>query len=249
MVGLQQLQPGHVHIQIHAFLDARVPGAQGLDLGKGKRRLVHIVAASHRAFTGHDLRNEFLLVLHRLPEVGIKRPFGDVAEHMDGLVLVALAFNSAFPLGQVAGPPGAVQVMQRHKPVLHVGPGSHLLCTAEQNAHLTGTDFGEQLFFPHLGVGLMNECDLLGGHPLGNEFLPNVLIDGEGRFRFVQRHCLLQRMKRGIVQRLGCLFCRPRLGRGNVAEYQLGQLVSLPVPPDLQDVLHTLVDLCAGFVR
>ena len=95
----------------------------------------------------------------------------------------------------------------------------------------------------------MNEGDLLGGHPLGNEFLPDVLIDGEGRFRFVQRHCLLQRMERGIVQCLGCLLGGPCLGRGNVAEYQLGQLVSLPVPPDLQNVRHTLVDLCAGFVR
>ena len=55
VVGLQQLQPGHVHIQIHALLDARVPGAQRLDLRKGQRRLVHIVAAPHRRFGGHDL--------------------------------------------------------------------------------------------------------------------------------------------------------------------------------------------------
>ena len=62
---------------------------------------------------------------------------------MDLFILVALALNAALPLGQVAGPPGAVQVMQRHKAVLHIGPGSHLLGTAEQNAHLAGTDFRE----------------------------------------------------------------------------------------------------------
>ena len=36
---------------------------------------------------------------------------------MDSLVLVALALNPALSLGQVAGPPRAVQVMQRHKAV------------------------------------------------------------------------------------------------------------------------------------
>ena len=38
-------------------------------------------------------------------------------------------------------------------------------------------------------------------------------------------------------------------GGGNVAEYQLGQLVSLAVPPDLHDIAHTLIDLGAGFIR
>ena len=62
---------------------------------------------------------------------------------------------------------------------------------------------------------------------------------------------LFQRVKRGIVQRLGCLFGGSGLdlGRGNVAEYQLGQLVSLAVSPDLYDIAHTLIDLGAGFIR
>ena len=55
--------------------------------------------------------------------------------------------------------------------------------------------------------------------------------------------------KHRIVQRLGCLFGRGSLGRGNVAEHQLGQLIGLAVPPNLHDVCDTLVDLCAGFVR
>ena len=134
---------------------------------------------------------------------------------MDRLILVALSFNSAFPLGQVAGPPGAVQVMQRHKAVLHIGPGSHLLGTAEQNTHLAGTDFREQLLFPHFGIGLMNKRDLVGRHPLGDEFLPDVLIHRKGRFRLRQRHRIFQGVKGGIVQRLGRLSGRAcRLGCG-----------------------------------
>ena len=55
VVGLHQLQPGYLHVQIHALLDAGVPGAQGLDLSKGQRGFVHIVAGTHRGFAGHDL--------------------------------------------------------------------------------------------------------------------------------------------------------------------------------------------------
>lgn len=95
----------------------------------------------------------------------------------------------------------------------------------------------------------MDERDLIGGHPLGDELLPDVLIDGKDRLRLVQRHSLFQRMERGVVQRLGRLFGGGRLGRRNVAEHQLCQLVGLAVPPNLHDVCHTLVDLGAGFVR
>ena len=168
---------------------------------------------------------------------------------MDQGVLVALALDAALTLGKVSRPPRAVQVMECHKPVLHIGASAHLSGAAQQDTHLAGADLGEQLLFPHFGVGLMDKGNLIGGHSLGDELLPDVLVDGKDRLRFVQRHSLLQRMKRGVVQCLSCLFGRGRLGRGNVAEYQLGQLVGLAVPPDLHDVCNTLVDLGAGFVR
>ena len=38
-------------------------------------------------------------------------------------------------------------------------------------------------------------------------------------------------------------------GVGNIAEHQLGQFVCLAVPPDLHDIVYTLIDLGAGFVR
>ena len=69
MVSFHQLQTRNLHIQIHALLDTGVSGAQGLDLGKGQRRFVHIIAGADRRFRGHNLADEFLLVFHRLPEV------------------------------------------------------------------------------------------------------------------------------------------------------------------------------------
>ena len=56
-------------------------------------------------------------------------------------------------------------------------------------------------------------------------------------------------MKGGVIQRLGRLFGRGCLGRGDVAENQLSQLIRLAIPPDLQDIIYTLVDLGSGFVR
>ena len=50
MAGLHELQAGNVHIQVHLLLDTLVSGAQRLDLGIGKRRLVNILTASHRGF-------------------------------------------------------------------------------------------------------------------------------------------------------------------------------------------------------
>jgi len=66
VVGFHQLQAGYLHIQIHTLFDTGVSGTQSLDLGKGKCCFVHIIAASHRRFRGHNLADEFLLVFHRL---------------------------------------------------------------------------------------------------------------------------------------------------------------------------------------
>ena len=133
-------RPRNLHIQIHALLDTGVSGAQGLDLGKGQRRFVHIIAASDRRFGGHNLADEFLFVLHRLPEVGIKSSLGDIAVHMDKRVLVALALDTALALGKVSRTPRTVQVMERHKAVLHIGASAHFGGAAQQDAHLPSAD-------------------------------------------------------------------------------------------------------------
>ena len=56
-------------------------------------------------------------------------------------------------------------------------------------------------------------------------------------------------MEGRVVQRLRYLFGRPGLGRGDVAEHQLGQLVGLAVPPNLHDIVHALIDLGARLIR
>ena len=169
---------------------------------------------------------------------------------MDKGILVALALDTALSLGKVSRSPRAIQVMKCHQTVLHIGACAHLGGAAHKHTHLTGTDFREQLLFPHFGVSFMDKSDLVGRHPLGNEFLTNIVIYRKGRFLLRQRHSAFQCVKQWIIQRFRRLAYRSFCLRGrNVAEHQLGQLVSFAIPPDLHDVLYALIDLCSGFVR
>ena len=214
LVGrLHNFELGHVHIQLHALFDTGVPGAQGLDLRIGQRRLVHILTGPGRGFAGHNLGNKFLLILHRLPEVGIKCAFCDIAVHMYALVVIAPAFNAAFALCQVTGPPGTVQIMEGNELVLHVCASAHFESASNQDAHLTGADLGKQLLLLHIGFRLMDKGYLFGAHPTGNELLPDVLIDGEGLFRF-QGDSVLQHVEGGVVQLIPGPLHRPLGGGG-----------------------------------
>ena len=179
MIGPHQLQPGHIHVQVHLFLDSRITGTQRFDLRIGQCRLIHVLAGTHRALTGHNLADELLLVFYRLPKVGVKRSLGDVAVDGDFRVHVALTDNAACALLQITGPPGTVQIMQRDQPVLHVGARAHLGCAAHQHAHLTGAYPGKQLLFLDLRVGFMDEGDLFRRDTAFYEFLADVIIDIE----------------------------------------------------------------------
>ena len=79
MVGFQQLQLGHLNIQIHLFFDHRVAAGQCFDLGIRKRLLIHIFGGANRRFAGHDLADKFLLALHKLVKVGVEGALGDIS--------------------------------------------------------------------------------------------------------------------------------------------------------------------------
>lgn len=44
----------------------------------------------------------------------------------------------------------------------------------------------------------MDKGDLLGRHPLGDELLPDVLIDGKSRLWLIQWNCFFQSVKQRI---------------------------------------------------
>ena len=85
--------------------------------------------------------------------------------------------------------------MKCHQTVLHIGACAHLGGAAHKHTHLTGTDFREQLLFPHFGVSFMDKSDLVGRHPLSNEFLTNIVIYRKGQFLLRQGYSAFQCVK------------------------------------------------------
>ena len=172
---------------------------------------------------------------------------------MNFLVSVSLTDDSAGALFQVARPPRRVQIMKRHKPVLHVHAGPHFEGAAHQHTHLTGADFCKQLFLPCLGIGLMDKSNLFSRNASCHQFLPDVIVDGELRFRR-DVNLGFHRVKLRTVQISGNGFGRFRcwragFGCAQVAKHQLGQFVRLTFIPDAVDVIHAHVDLAGRIVR
>ena len=98
-----------------------------------------------------------------LPHVHVEAAVGDVAHHVDGVVLVALADDAALALFDVGGPPRAVEVVQRDAAGLDVGADAHLLGGPDEHRHIAVAAGGEELLLlacvagfvhePHLGAG------------------------------------------------------------------------------------------------
>ena len=109
-----------------------------------------------------------------------RRSLGHIAVNMDQRVLVALALDPPFSLCQISGPPGAVQIMEGNKAVLHVGPGPHFLGAANKNADLPLAGFGEQLLFADFGIGFMDKSNLLRWDTANNQLLLDIIVDGKG---------------------------------------------------------------------
>ena len=247
MVGFHQLQSGHFYIQIHSFFDTRITGTQRLDFSKRQSCFVHIITRTYRGFRTHNLRNELLLIFHRLPEVGIKCSLGHISEHMNQRILVALSFNTALSLGKIARSPRAIKVMDRHKSILHICTGTHFGGTAKQHSHLTSTHFCKQFFLPNFRIGFVNEGNLLRRNTLSNQFTANIVVNGKSRLFFRKRNRSFQRMKLRIVKitgdTLGNLAARCRFRSADVTKHKLCQLIGFTITPDLHNVGYALVDL------
>ena len=220
----------------------RVAGTQRLDFRVGQRCFIHVVTGAGRAFAGHNLADELLLVLHRLPQISVKRRLGDVAVDVHVLVPVALTNDSPRALLQIPRPPRAVKVVRRGETILYVGPRAHFCGAAHQDAHLPAAYLREKLLLPHFRVRFVDKGNLLLRDALRNQFSTNVIIHVEVlAARFV-------RQKRVCIRRI---LLRSRLAArgGQVAENQLRQLFRRPFAPDADNVLDAGVDLAARIIR
>ena len=92
-------------------------------------------------------------------------------------VVVALAQDAAFALGDVGGPPGAVEVVQGDGADLDVGADAHLLGGADENGDAAGAAGGEQLALVPVGLRLVDEPDRLARQPAAGELVAEFVVD------------------------------------------------------------------------
>ena len=114
------------------------PEASALTSAKRERVVADVLDLADVEPAAHHLVDEPRFALDRLPAVGVKAAFDDVAVDLDLGVLVALAQDAALALFDVRGPPRAVEVVQRDRPGLDVGPDAHLLGRADQHRDVPG---------------------------------------------------------------------------------------------------------------
>ena len=212
MVSFQNFQLSHLHIKVHLFLNQRVSGTQRLDFGVRERLLIHIIAGTHRGFAGHNLRDKSLFIFQCLPKVRVKSSFRDIVEHLHLFVAVSLPDDTAVALSHITGFPADIQMMNRHKPVLHIGACTHFCSAAQQNPHIAGAHFGEQCRLFCFSVRRMDKGHLTFRHACGQQLCFDVIINIE----------------------------LPIVFRGRkITEQQLRQFLLPAVLPDLQHIPHT----------
>ena len=218
---LLQLQRANLGLQLDALQQQRVAGCQGSHFGHADRIAVLEV---HRegAVVLSDAVDGLELGRVQVPHLGVYRALGRVGQDLDleirpvegvGLLAagrggkqVALPDHPALTLLDVAGLPGYVDVVQRHGALLHVGAGAHARGRANQDADLAAVDRIEQGQLLVIGVGLLDEADLVGRDAHGHQVVLELLVG-------VPAACLgrAQRLHLVAVELLQCL---GHLGKG-----------------------------------
>lgn len=77
--------------------------------------------------------------------------------------------------------------MQRNEPVLTIRARTHFGGAADEDTHLTGADFREQLLLPRLRIGFMDVGDFFRRDVFFRQLLFQIVIDIERTIAFRRR--------------------------------------------------------------
>ena len=70
-------------------------------------------------------------------------------------------------------------MVQSDELLLTVGASAHALGAAQQDTHLTTSDFTKQIFLLYLALGVVDEGDLVFGNAQFQQFRANIIINTE----------------------------------------------------------------------
>ena len=212
VVCFQKFQARHINIQVHLLFDIRVARTQCLDFGIRECLLVNILRRTHRAFTRHDLTDEFLLAFDQLIKVTVEGVFGNIGVDVHFGVFIALSNDTTFSLLQIRRSPGAVKMMEGYQTLLYICACTHFLSRADEDSDLTASHLSEHFLFLNFGIGGVNIGNFFGGNAFGNEFVSQIVIDIE-------------------------LVITVR--RGEIAEYHLRGFLLFCALPNIKDIIGT----------
>ena len=156
----QDFQLCHPVFQFHLLCQHGVIRGGRLKLRGGKHRFIHILTGPGDAPAGENLLDIPQLLFLNLPEVGVKGALCHKLLYHDLRVLVALPDPAPIPLGNIGGPPGTIQMIDRNYLVLHIHAGSQLIGAAQQDADFTLTGALKQRLPLDLGRGVVDKGDL-----------------------------------------------------------------------------------------
>ena len=131
MCQLQVAQMVQVRLNLHLFLDKRVPGSYGQHFVRSHHHIASVFHLPDRRVASTSLCNELRLFSDRLPHVFIEGVHGRITMHLHGDTLlfihVPLSDDASFSLLNVSRAPRAINVMESKESFLYVQPGPHLL--------------------------------------------------------------------------------------------------------------------------
>ena len=123
-----------------------------------------------RRIARHGHVDEARLALERLPAGRVDASLGRIGEELDLVVLVALALDPAFALGDLGREPRHVEMVERDEPSVGVDAGAHGLGRADENPLLAGVHVVEEALLGGRALVVLHEGDLGRGTPSAISF-------------------------------------------------------------------------------
>src|SRR5665213_4167702 len=165
------LQPGDLAFEPRLLHQPAVTGRDGLGHGELIGLAAHILQSAYRAVAGERRFDESWLALVILPHRGVHRAERGVGMDKNLLVLVALPFDAALALLDLARQARHVEMVQGLQPLLHIDAGAHRFRRADQHPYAPRPEVGEQTLLLRGAFVILHERNLPGGNAAGDELL------------------------------------------------------------------------------
>ena len=200
-------------------------------------------------FSGKGGVGEPLLGFEFLPQGGVERVAHAVADEFDVLsvfaVHVALAEHTPIALLKFCRSPWHIEVVRGDHAALHIHACPQALGAANNDAHLAFVHHIKErlLFLVGIPCGIGDDGDLARRDALGDEFLPDVLVEVKGRAgRFCRVDLQIQRGAGDSLEKR-CAHTVERIGKNH-----LGAVVWLGVAVKFHKAFHHAVHLALRLV-